>query len=290
MTEARISIEESVDERLGVLGGTLSIDPSWTASSFRLVVTPESTASRHPMQLGASLTREDMVALPDEPHTWRWWVGSLPLGNYELQVLPHGYRRRIALGPEGLRDLSIVLPAPGLLRVLVVDRESQEPISVRALYWKHDDGRGAGQTGVGRPGELDSTASRFEMQVPFGWIELSVADARYRGSRLHTHVGPRDPPVRFEVGEASGLRVSLFDRGTPVVGLDMRPSAVSIAHAGRVSSWESQQGSWTAWFDEPGLYRIEIDAPTGYQPVPAREVEVVRGELTDCRIDLDRSR
>jgi len=215
----------------------------------------------------------------------RWSIGWMPPGQHPFTVMPFGLTQVIDVGPEGTKDVRLVIPPPCDVEVHLVDAATGAAVPAREdlswhLRWEGADARDirekseeCAEPGVWRfraaPGTL---VVRFETDLQEGRAEVVLKPGK---NRIDLKASPR-----------FACDLALKDGRVPVpVFGGIRATAL-----GGDGGIESCEGDFPCRvrFTKSGRYRITLPAIEGYEPIAPIEVETVAGKIPRVEVQLRR--
>jgi hypothetical protein len=270
------------------LEGVVVIPKEWGIAEFRMMAYPLGVTNPMPSGGVPTLESKEMRAIESQPeaHVFSW--PAVPLGSYELVVIPPGWSMTVNVGPSGMRNAHIEVPPPALVSVRVVEVGLGTDVEISELGWNsiRPEGFHGGHAYIGYK---NSTTGRFEFSAPIGDVELTVADSDYLpfSKRVTVESGRND--ITIEIVRACGIQLELKN-GTVSVPFD--DSNVSIGQVGGPgqSNWNTtrRQGMRFA-VTNPGRYRVEIRAPSGYRAIEPFPVDVEAGKFVEIVVQVERA-
>lgn len=241
----------------------------------------------------------DMERVDGALPTWSFRLEDLPVGLYQVRLLPFEKNWMIELPAGGREDAEFVLPELAEVLVETVDARTGKRIPLEVLRYGfaedlpgrvHHDWSG-GRTTT----SFDGEPGRFRF-----WTAPGAAYVRTYGIPSELDIGMRRQDlelvpglqsVQFELGPACTLRFEFQVDGAALphddgifTGLSKGISA--IGHEGRVAPVTY----WILEASAPGLYEISFDGigSDRFLPIQPRRVDVQAGETTEVIVELRR--
>jgi hypothetical protein len=269
--------------------GTLLLPVEWELDQFtldfELLDTPRGGGDGR-----FSLARGAMQALDGSPGLYHWAASAVQPGRYDVELRQLAYHTVLSVPPEGERDARVVVPPPCEVLVRCVDDATGEEVTSEQVTWYcaiPDGVKGWSNESA----KWDADLRRFRFRCPQGEIRLGVISQAYAQASepVQVHAGPNEVPLRLE--RMTSLAVRLRDGEIEIPWeAGLTPELVPAEGQQAFRSWSSSGGQITLHEKEPGLYRLEIPAIPGYEPMPDTEVRLERGKTREHVVQLVRKR
>ena len=263
------------------LSGTLEVSDEWPAE-FSLgleLIAPAHFEDVH-----------DRVGL-HERTSQLFEIGPLNVlpGSYRAVIPAFGFGTVFDVPETGLPDLALRVPAPAVLDIRLLDRDTNEE-----LLHQH----GLSWTWLGDPAapSVRSTPDRgsgtHRCTVPVGSVRLVANIHGYAGEQ-HELVARRGAqPVTLSLRKHCGLEVQ-YRVGDSVLSLpwDQVPVRLTaIEGEGTVESTAATSDRQWIYTSEPGRYRLTLEPMDGFAPSPPRIVDIPPGTMLPVNLELERVR
>lgn len=230
-----------------------------------------------------------------------------PQGVLYLLNAREGVRRafRADVAP-GSKGVELVLPAPGKVRLAVLDALSREPLDTFELRWRGGEREEFESLGGWRRRLAPGPDGTFVAELPLGQVDLfvSASEASYRpllvqGVRVEAEPGPRPVQVLLEHGvhlvvsfdaeEEVQADVYRWLRRRPVLVTDEQIARGEATNETVRTAQRLQQTgrSYQVQGLQAGTYSL-LDLPRGLELVPAR-LEIPHRERHEVRIRVRRA-
>ncbi len=244
------------------------------------------------------LSLADMERVGGALPTWSFHLEDLPVGLYQVQLLPFVKNWMIELPADGREDVELVIPELAEVLVETVDARTGERIPLEAIrygYREHLPGRVHREAStLARPAvSFEGEPGRFHFWTAPGAAYVQTygipSGLDYGIRRKDLELVPGLQSVRFELEPAYAIRFEFRDGGAALPHEDGVFSGLSqciraVDHEGSVSAVKY----WLFEASAPGLYEISFEGigADRFLPIPARRVEVCAGETTEVIVDL----
>ncbi|MEM7165063.1 MAG: hypothetical protein AAF581_06330 [Planctomycetota bacterium] len=266
------------------LSGTLEVPPEWDSSVFAVRVQPLDV----PTIQGQTAITVPVADMELVNGALRWSVGLVVPGRYRVLVDPLKLCVATTVNEGEPKEVSLVVPPPTDVRVIVVDAETGNEVDLSRITWVP---RGTLRGCQPMWEHRTSINTAFEFVAPVGEIEISnlfVNDWRVDSTRFTLAPGSNDLVV--EASPACGIRISLIDGDTPLPLSDL-PQSIQVSGLGntnRIVSWSSE-GNWkVARLSGSGQFRVKFGPVRGFRAIPDQNITVPEGEFFDLEVDLVR--
>lgn len=283
---ATLVVEAAPKAEAATVSGVLTVPAAWREDRPTLAMELLDSVlpgfeTRHRLRTG------DLQSLANG--SWSFHFSDVQPGWYELELSDPLYSISFEVPPAGLRDVRFEVPAPALVVVRVVDRQTGEPAEVESLAWHpRRPPRVSG-------GSLESARSvgpgEFQFRAPVGDLGLSAHGGGYGWRFASMTVQPGDNEFRMEVELECGVQIEFRDGGS-VIPWDYSWGYVDLKEVdgdGRARSWGSSGKLRSVQVSHPGLYELSVPTPPGYRTIPPRQVRIPPGKLERVVVDLERA-
>ena len=205
-------------------------------------------------------------------------AGELVPGDYVATVIPIELKTAFTVPPEGLVNLRIEVPPPARLTVTVRDSLTGEISDVvGSLSWLPVY-EGPSVSTIYPSARRDEATRTFALNVPVGPVEISASGLEI--ARATTTVHAVDGmSVELEVTRVARARVEFQHEGRHVPWPSDAPwefpcSRVDGDGDGEVLQRGSNQAGIRFSVTTPGLYRLTLPKPEGFQQPEPVEIEL----------------
>lgn len=269
------------------LEGIVIVPKEWGIDEFRLTAFPLGATTPMPGDHVPPLESKSMRRVEGQPEARAFSWPAVPVGSYALDVLPPGWSMTVEVGPRGLTDARVEVPPPALVSVRVLDVNLGVDAPLQEIDWNSIRPEGANEGYQNTAGRNPST-KRYEFSAPIGDVDLTVADPAYLPLSRRVTVGPGRNEFTIEVQQACGIHLELKCGAVSVPFDDSNVSIEQVGGPGR-SNWNSAapQGMRFA-VTNPGRYRVEIHAPSGYRAIEPFPVDIEAGKFVDVVAQVER--
>jgi hypothetical protein len=245
------------------------------------------------------------LALADMEHafsalpTWSFRLEDLPVGRYQVRLLPFEKSWMIELPTGGREDVELVVPELAEVFVETVDARTGERIPLEVIrYGSREDLPGRVHhdwSSIRNMAAFEDEPGRFRFWTVPGAAYVATynlpSELNLGIRRLDLELVPGLQSLRFELAPACTLHFEFRVNGAALPRDDGIFTGLSrgiraIGHEGRV-------GTVTYWLlqaSAPGLYEISFEGigADRFLPIQPRRVEVRAGETTEVIVDLRR--
>ncbi len=279
------------------LGGTVSLPTFAGEDTVRLRLYHESSGHRAPH---AELALADMEPVTGRLPTWSFHAEDLPVGLYQLTLLPFLTSWMVELPAGGRGDVTLVVPELAEVLVETVDAHTGERIPFDQIYYRNMDvlpdlhQNNWTRAEPESPGRYrfwmaPGSAHMWSREVPSG------LDYGERSMDLELVAGFQS--VRFEFEPVYAFRIELREGGVVVPGFDpiwgelLRPQNLrAVDHDGLPTSLGRFAEKRLVEVSAPGLYEVSFEGVGAdrFHPIPPRLVDVRAGETAEVIVELHR--
>jgi hypothetical protein len=275
-------------EKPAPLAGTLYLPPDWSDLEpdlwFEILERPDLEESVRPRARFSS-----MQPVEGTPGLYRWSAGKVPPGKYVATIHAVEMQFPVDVPPEGNEEVRLEIGEPADVSVHLVD-ESGADAEVKSVHWYGE--RAPGKTGGGLESATYDPATRtYQFRAPAGRVVIHIWDRRFRfiNETIDLDPGPNEHTIHLE--RSCGIILSLRDGDAKVKWPEYRyPSVESLgAEGAEAGSGDDPSGYYMA-VSAPGRYRVKVPEVDGYEPVPAFEIDVAKGEFVTRNVALQRRR
>ena len=216
---------------------------------------------------------------------------TVPARRYVVTVLPMQVHRLFELGPQGLTDVVIEIPALVDVQVEVVDRATGLPLADGSVSWRTADHPVPDRNFPQRAAATtDAKLTRF--RAPPGRIVVQAWPDGFSPSEVEVDVRPPLERITVAVAREQSVRIVLRD-GTANVPIDPGVLDFDLLRADGTSAktgWakEVATGALALTTAEPGDFTLKAPSVAGFAAIPARTVHVEPGGTTEVVIELVR--
>ena len=246
------------------------------------------------------LSMADLEPVGGALPTWSFHVEDLPVGLYQIELMPFQKAWVIEHPAGGRDDVELVVPELAEVRVETVDARTGERIPLEAIRYGYQEelpGRvhNAWNTAGRIMVDFDGEPGRFRFWTAPGAAYVQTwgipSDLNIGSRRKDLELVPGFQTVKFELAPACTLRFEFRVDGAALphddgifTGLSQGIRAVD--HEGRVAP----ETYWLFQASAPGLYEISFEGigADRFLPIPPRRVDVSAGETTEVIVDLYR--
>ena len=267
--------------------GTLFLPAEWALTDFELDFELLGTALGD-LEGNFSLAGAAMRPEGEPPSAYRWVRPAVQPGRYEVELEELAFHAVLEVGEQGLHDARVVVPPPCDVRVRCVDDITGVEVTGMYLTWN-------GAIPEGLHGWSSETARWnkalrcWEIRAPVGEVQLGGGGNEYEyiSERIDAHPGLNE--VLLRLARQTSLRLILLD-GTTEIPWESGTTPTLEPAEGQTewSSWTRGGGMLTLHKKEPGRYKLTVPEIPGYEPVPAVEVTLVKGVVTEHVVELVR--
>jgi RNA polymerase sigma-70 factor (ECF subfamily) len=286
--KAQISVELSDAPRRVPLQGTLFVHPAWEVTSLSLVVTANGSRVR-------TIALADMQKVPDRPGLYRWDVQTVLPGLYQLEIDEFAFKQQIEVGPEGRKDVEILIRTPALVDVRVLDADT-------GTVADYDDELRWSVAGEAHTVAQDAASQHYLFRAPVGFVLLELAGCKYflvpdeSQKNVDWLEWKRAFPVRLGKNEITlpvrrgcGVVLTLEENGAAVPMKSHPMLAPLTPHEHSMGRSEYDGHSCTLTTDIPGPCRITFPAMPGYDPIAPLELDIPPRTFLERVIEVHRS-
>lgn len=269
------------------LAGTFFLPEAWGNHDVSLWFEPMDLAGRTGAD-NRSIALSDMDADPSVPGLYRWDVGPVAPGRY--QVWSHELLQTwvVDTGPSGNQAVEIEVGAPVEVRVRVEDESGRPVDDIEVLWWvERPAGVNGGNLGGARWDEEERIAT---FRAPAGKVQLTTHTPHYTATgQTIFDVQPGNAELVMRVRRHFGVMMFLEHEGARVSWGDVGLHDVTLSSpSGFVDEGRGQtrEDGFYLWVAEPGTYRVEIPEVPGFEPVAPFEVVVPAGTIAEHTVQL----
>lgn len=301
LCQSAVDLRESETQRLTLtpaaiprvaLSGTLFFPVGSPPEIIELQVTASDERVRTLVGASTMLGLQDMSAVSGRSGWYRWSVGSLVPGKYQVLALGRALRLDVDVGSNGRDDIVLELMR---LTVKAVEVQTLKPVAVDGFRWQTF--RRAGSMAQRTEFSLPATN---EDGVAVGYVPAGPGRvfADMRGEWELVEVLKEEEPregereISVAVRHRCGVRIELRCDGKAVAltGFDSaRSMSIEAAgHSGRLLSWSSINETASILVSDPGWYRVTLPKLNGYSSIETFEVFVEAEQIATRVIELRR--
>lgn len=223
------------------------------------------------------------------PDTWSFDFGPVLPGRKLVTVMPLQVHQVFEVGPAGLEDARIVLPALGEVEVTVTDATTGAALASAGVSWRSahhpmadDDAPQSAET------RGDPPAAR--LLAPLGPITVTAWPDSYEHADQDVEVLASLTRVTIAVRHEQYVRV-LFKQRSANVPIDpgtMEFALLDAAGKDHLVGWakEYDTGALKLIVDEPGDYTLRFPKVQGFRAIADRPVRVEAGGTTQAEVEL----
>ncbi len=269
--------------------GALFLPPAWKTSRLSLRFEPIG----RPGVTDGDEHRLDLSSMEPDPAKdglYRWDLGDVVPGKYEVVCYAIDMQWVIDTGPAGRRDAEIVIGEPVDAAVRVIDDATGAAVEGATVHWNCERPQGVSGGSLGTA-KWNKDTQRYEFRVAAGGVRIAVWSREYRtiGDTLF-QVDPHQREFEIRVARNCGIILSLWNGGAVVPWDDKMRWGVDLSAIGgkgseRGSGGVGDHGQYVT-VSEPGVYRVKIPTPAGFEPIEPFEVEIGAGEFVEKRVEL----
>ena len=256
-------------DRIAVtVSGSLELPAEWSRAGVVLHV--QGPAAGRPGLKTSKIPITAMTKIDDT--TFAWESPSSASGIYHFRVAPMDHRITREIPSGGSADISLEVPAPGVLTVEVVDAETANPVAEASLdFTPFSEGDLEDVIGLS---SAQGAGGKFRVRVPRGKIDLFVSSPGYASSSEVVDVRSTTQSHRVLLERETGITYVVMEDGRPLPEeLTWAPKLTS--DIGRVTT----RSAGRMLVDHPGSYRFSLTAPRGFKPVDPIDVVIERGKM-----------
>jgi hypothetical protein len=286
---ARLHIAPMIRPAPMALEGTVFVPGEWGRVDFDVTLKPE----RVPFLVddGWTTLRDWQIRRDaSTPGLFHFDFDERLPGEYELAIDEFGFERSFTLAPGGIPPLVVVIAPPCDVTVHVIDDGTGEPIVTDRLSWWSVTEEGGSLNAGGEAG--DGKRSTFRFRVPQGRIALHVWQGPYEILEEEVDAFAGDNEFTIRLKRRNSCKPILMN-GDQVVpwGDESDSIVVTTASGTRVNfGWSFGDGSIELHFAEPGRYRLLLPRIKGFRKIEPVEVEILKGQTREVRIEMVRER
>ena len=267
--------ERQLKER-GDLVGTVDVGSGWDVDTGPIEIYLHSVVDEQ------SRAYRERVPFERDGETLRFSCASLPIGNYDVLVMPMhwGCRVRVREGPNSVR---MSIPDPVNVRVEVAS-DHDRPLS-RATVRCIGDSSTEGVISRIVARQLAKPGS-FEFKAPAAKLIIHVSAPGYESHTREIDASHRfTNPIEIRLRASASIRVKISCQGRAISVNGVRARATN--ESGKVRSAIGMGGVLLIEELEPGKWTINPLVLDGFLPSSPQDVFVRRGESTTVSIHLD---
>ena len=232
--------------------------------------------------------------------TWSFKLEDLPVGIYQVELMPFQKGWMIELPADGAKDVKLVLPELAEVLVETVDAQTGERIPLENIRYgyrevlsgrvRHDWSR------VRLSTEFEDEPGRFRFWTAPGPAYVQTfgfpSGLDYGSRRKDLELVPGLQAVRLKLSPSSAIHFEFrvdgarLPREDGVFAFILGDGIRGVDHDGRASAMTYEIYEVSA----PGVYEISFEGvgTDRFQPIPSRRVELSAGETAKVIIDLQR--
>jgi hypothetical protein len=266
------------------LSGTITIPAEWHERQPQLsasLITPTVVGKeRH--------TDVNVRPLDDEGRSWRWNMGPVEVGKYVIELYEPKFLVTVDLDAHGRSDVKIDVPPPVELVLHVVDDSTGIQSSLYDLSWHIP--RPDGLLNGGYESEsMNVYTGVFTFSVPKGPIVLEGHGNDYDLAPIQIDVFEPKSELTVRAKRVTAVILDLME-GDHVAEIpygDLWDTEVhALGHQGTGSAAHFPRLGYHIRFTEAGKYLVTLLPLSDFEPVPAFEVDAVKGEITHQHVEL----
>lgn len=245
------------------------------------------------------ITLADMEPAVGALPTWAFRLAGLPVGRYQVRLMPFEKNWMIELPAGGRDDLEFVIPELAELIVETVHAQTGERIPLEIIRFSS---REELRDRIHHDHSSQRQVTRYEGSPGHFRIWAAPGPVLLRTYRLPDELGlahrqqefdlvPGFQHVRYELGPGYTIKFDFRVDGATLprdegiyngIAETVRP----IGHDGNVG----YLNYWMLEADAPGLYEVSFEGigKGRFRPIPPRRIEVREGETTEVIVDLER--
>ncbi|MSR61353.1 MAG: hypothetical protein EXS08_02740 [Planctomycetes bacterium] len=286
---ARVSLtlKELEPRRKVPFEGTLVLPAAWELGEFELAFELLDT----PLDGGDgrfSLASSAMEPEGDPPAAYRWSAPAVQPGRYEVELDELAFHAVLTVGDAGLRDARVVVPPPCEVLVRCIEDDTGVEVTSESVSWYCAMPEGLYGWSHERA-EWDEALRRWRIRAPQGEVVVGVYGSTYAHASETVQARAGTNEVELRLARPTGLRVVLRDGTTEIPWADGAfPELEPLEGQPDFRSSSSGGGTITLHKKEAGRYRLEVPVVPGYEPVPAVEVTLTKGVVTEHVVELVR--
>jgi len=246
--------------------------------------------------LSSSEMKPVSAALP----TWSFQVDDLPVGLYQLRLLPFLKSWMIELPDGGRDDVELVIPELAEVLVETVDARTGQSVPYETIVFRTlevlPDQVTHGGSGPWLSVEYEGEPGRFRFWAAPGEVGVRASgqptDVEYSNYAKETELTPGRHSIRLELNPTCILRFEFRVDGAALphedaVFVGLSKGIRAVGHDGRAGGMYPYS---LVEASAPGLYEISFEGVGAdrFLPIPPRRVEVREGETTEVIVELQR--
>jgi len=273
------------------VSGRLVLPRAWDASDVALVFAAQGDASvwadgEVVVPLDAMVRAESAGVARDAFE----WNATLPSpGDYELTVRSLVVRRLLAVPPEGLANVEVVVPDAADVEVRVFDADTGAELVVPRLHWSPPRVEGILGTPL-LPAERDEERGCVAFRAPAGPIAIGPADMSLvvEGDSVEFTLVPGSNELRLDASRRLGVRFHLMDGETELPwSWEWGLGAHRVDGPADRQARDVARSIGVLWFREPGAYELRAEnGIPGHAPLAGFTFEVRPPALGETEIDV----
>lgn len=291
----------AVADRVAI-AGTLQVPASWDTKDLLLTLTSLDREIAPASETDRAIPLSQMTTVATQPPTWRWRFEGLTLGEYMLSVdrALDGYRFEV--GPDGVRDISLVLPDVARVTAHVIDTESGAPVEVEGLVWEARRelrwSNGGTFVPIRDDGEPPSrrASSKFSGTFASGYGHLEVLSEAWTEDFAHatSQFAVGDQQIEVRVRRSIGIDVEFRLDGRRVfrpgdaLGTVVRVDPIGEGGRQKLSFMKLETTRQLVAVTAPGWYRVTVPKLEGFAAIAPLDVLVDDAGFKKCVVELQK--
>ncbi len=279
------------------LGGVVSFPAFGGEEAVRLQIYEAATYEWVDADVELSLADLERVggALP----TWSFRLEDLPVGLYQVQLLPFLKNWMIELPAGGREDVELVVPELAEVLVETVDARTGERIPLEEVRYGYREDL-PGQKHYHATAGFEGEPGRFRFWTAPGAAYVGTygipSGLDYGERREELELVPGLQSVRFELAPVYALRFEFRAGGAALPSADpsqnwpLSQGIRAVDHEGRVYSNKKVAKGRLVEVSAPGVYEVSFEGVGAdrFLPIPPRRVDVRAGETAEVIVELHR--
>lgn len=286
-THATLALEEWVELIDVPFAGTLIVPTEWGLERFQLEfeLLDPSLGSRD-----SRMTSESGSMTRDAPERYRWSVGMVQAGRYEVRLGELGYSVVLEVSVTGSMDHRIEVPPPCEILVSCVDEETGLEITKQRVSWHCAVPAGV-RAWSNEDAIWDAASRRWRIRAPIGPVLLQTTGDDYVNVYNTVEAGAGQNEVCLRLARLTGLELVLRDGETELPWIeDMEATLDPLEGQEAYLSSRLGDGTFTFLRKTPGNYELRVAPIAGYAKIAPTVVRLEKGVVTRHVVELVRQR
>ena len=288
-TEAHLETSALEKPDAALIAGTLHVPAGWPLKELLMTIALQDTpllggiATHQHLRIG-----EKLKAVPEDPRQFRFNLGRVQAGLYEITIRSFHYTRGLAITVDD-PDLEIRVPPRVKVSIDVEgDVQGRAPF-LNSLVWHCKPGPGVTAWGL-KEEDRTGAGEAFEFFAPATTIRIRSNNRAFYGEPFLLDVPPTGASATFRVRPTCHVFIEAIEGEKRVPwSWDWPWKLTPLSGKGKTLTRGVDGGRRFADVSVAGRYRLTVGPIEGYAPIPARDVDIGLGEPTEVRIKLTRA-